>query len=393
MYLSRQITTQIEFLIDNFPVTGIIGPRQVGKTTLAKKLMKQIAKPSLYLDLELEEDFNKLGQPQLFLEQYKDKCVILDEIQRLPSLFPLLRALVDKNKVPGRFLILGSASPKMITYSSESLAGRIVYKELAPFNLCEINDIKIRDNHWMRGGYPEPLLAKSDRISKIWMQNFVQTYLERDLRLLGLTVDPVLMRRFWTMLSHFHGNIWNASIFSKSLGIAVQTVNRYLNFLEGAFVVRRLQPFHANVGKRLVKSPKVYLRDTGMLHHLAGIQSLDMLHGHMLLGHSWEGYVVEQIAQMLPESVEMFYYRTHNGTEVDCVLALGGVPKVCIEIKYSASPKLERGLQIAIEDLKTTENYIIVPRPGSYPLRKDVQVCGLVDFLEMMQEKAIISTA
>ncbi|MDZ7314472.1 MAG: ATP-binding protein, partial [candidate division KSB1 bacterium] len=351
MYIQRKVTTELIKLINQFPVVAIIGPRQVGKTTLAKHLMDHINKECIYLDLELPEDQAKLYEPQLYLEQHVDKCVILDEIQQIPHIFPVLRGLIDRHRVTGRYVILGSASPDLLKQSSETLAGRIAYKELTPFNLTEISENFNFTLHWFRGGFPEALLSPDEEFYRNWMRNFIQTYLERDLPLLGLSVSPILMRRFWTMLANFHGGIWNASNFAKSLGITVPTVNRYLEFLEAAFIVNRLQPFYINLKKRLVKSPKIYIRDSGILHHLTGILTFHDLQGNVLLGNSWEGYVIEQIRQLVPGEINLYYYRTHNGAESDLVLVRGNEALACIEIKYTAAPALSKGFQISIEDL------------------------------------------
>jgi len=381
MYIQRTITNELIKLISQFPVVGIIGPRQVGKTTLAKHLMNHINKECIYLDLELPEDQSKLFEPQLYLEPHLNKCVILDEIQQIPQLFPVLRGLIDKQRTPARFIILGSASPNLLKQNSETLAGRIVYKELTPFNLTEITENFKMNQHWFRGGFPEALLSLDENFYQNWMRNFIQTYLERDLPQLGLSVTPILMRRFWSMLAHFHGGIWNASNFAKSLGLTTPTVNRYLEFLETAFIINRLQPYFMNLKKRLVKSPKIYVRDTGILHYLNGIAGFENLQGNVLIGNSWEGYVIEQIKQLLPGEIELFYYRTHNGTESDLVLARGNKPFSCIEIKYTGAPKLSKGLQIAIDDLKTKNNFIIVPNGETYPKSKNVTVISLQDFL------------
>lgn len=391
MFINRYIQPELIWLINHFPVTAIIGSRQVGKTTIAKHLVPQIGKPCIYLDLELEEDCYKLNQSQLFLEQFQDHCVIIDEVQRMPQLFPLIRSLVDQKRIPGRFLLLGSATPELIQFGSESLAGRIGYKELSPFNLLEIENHVTANDHWLHGGYPEAALTNDEQYSQAWLNNFVRTYLERDLRVLGLSVDPVLMRRFWTMLAHVHGNVWNASTIGKSLGLSVPTINRYLNFMANAFLVRLLQPFHSNLGKRLIKSPKIYIRDSGILHYLTGIKKLDQLQGHPLLGHSWEGYVIEQISQLLPDDVSIHFYRTFSGTESDLILAQGGLPKVCLEIKYSAAPKIDRGFHTAISDLNTQENFIIYPKQDNYPIHGKIDICGLNPFLSMLKEKRIQS--
>lgn len=391
MFIPRNIEPELLWLLKHFPVIAITGSRQVGKTTIAKHLLPEIGKPGLYLDLELDEDYHKLSQPQIFLEQYQDHCVIIDEVQRSPALFPLIRSLVDQNRIPGRFLLLGSAGPDLIQFGSESLAGRIAYKELSPFNFLEIKNHTALQQHWLNGGYPERVLSKDEQYTQIWMKNFIQTYLERDLRMLGLSADPVLIRRFWSMLAHIHGNIWNGNAIGKSLGLSLPTVKRYLNFMENAFLVRQLQPYYANLGKRLIKSPKVYIRDSGVLHYLMGIKNLEQLYGNPLLGHSWEGYVIEQISEMLADDVMPCYYRTHNGAEVDLVLMQGGVPKICIEIKYSVTPKIEKGFHIAIGDLKTEENFVIIPKEDVYPLKENIEVCGLGIFLERLKTKNIQS--
>jgi hypothetical protein len=392
MYIYRKITEELIGQINQFPVVGIIGPRQVGKTTLAKELMESIDRECIYLDLELPSDQNKLSEPQLFLEQHFNRCVILDEIQRMPHIFPVLRGLVDKHRVGGRYIILGSASPSLLKQSSESLAGRIIYKELSPFNLIEIADNYDPVLHWFRGGFPDAFLGPDEEFYRTWMRNFIQTYLERDLPLLGLSANPELMRRLWTMLAHFHGGIWNGSNFSRSLGITIPTVNRYLEFLEAAFMVNRLQPFYLNLKKRLVKSPRVYIRDSGILHYLAGVSNFQDLQGNPLIGNSWEGYVIEQVKQVIPADIDLYFYRTHNGSESDLVLVRGNKPLACIEIKYSSSPKVSRGFRISIEDLGTERNFIITPKSDSYPVGDNITVCNLFDFLSRHLDSIIENT-
>jgi predicted AAA+ superfamily ATPase len=381
MYVYRNITPKVLELINNFPVVGIIGPRQVGKTTLVKELISQIDKKCIYLDMELPEDYSKLHEPQIYLEQQEEKCVILDEIQRIPNIFTTLRALIDRKRDPGRFVILGSASPNLLKQSTETLAGRIAYIELSPFNLMEIIEDYDMFDHWFKGGFPEAFLSLKIDLFTTWMRNFVQTYLERDLQMLGLSADSILMRRLWTMIAHFHGGIWNASTFAKSLGVSVPTINRYINFLEAAFIVRRLEPYYFNLKKRLVKSPKIYIRDAGILHYLAGVNNLESLHGHTLIGHSWEGYAIEQIQQLMSDELKLFYYRTHHGAESDLVLVKGTKPKSCIEIKYTSQPKPSKGFQIAVDDLKTKINFIITPKSDTYMISRSNFVCNLADFL------------
>ncbi|NOZ62195.1 MAG: ATP-binding protein [Calditrichaeota bacterium] len=381
MFVERAITSQLLKLINNFPAVGIVGPRQVGKTTLAKHLMNQIDRECIYLDLELEEDQSKLYEPQLYLEQHVDKCVVLDEIQQMPHLFPVLRGLIDKKRVPGRFIILGSASPDLLKQSSESLAGRIVYQVLNPFNLTEVAADFDMNSHWFKGGFPESFLLADEELHRIWIRNFIRTYIERDLPMLGLSVTPILMRRLWSMLAHFHGGIWNASNFARALGVTIPTINRYVEFLESAFIIHRLQPYYTNIKKRLVKSPKIYIRDSGILHHLVGIISFEDLQGNVIIGNSWEGYVIEQIKQIVPGEIDLYYYRTHNGTESDLILTRGNKVIACIEIKYTTAPRLSKGFLIAINDLKSKTNFIITPKSETYQIHENVTVCSLLEFL------------
>lgn len=381
MYIVRHATSDLEELLHIFPVVGIVGARQVGKTTLAKKLSQNLDKPALYLDLESQQDLAKLAEPELYFQQHIDKCIILDEIQRIPELFPIMRGLIDKHRIPGRFLILGSASPQLLRESSETLAGRIAYKELTPFNLLEIQPSYTMQQHWFNGGFPESVLASSDRSSRLWLRNFIQTYIERDLPLLGFAPSPTMTRKLLSMLAHFQGGIWNANTFANSLGVTAPTVNRYIDFLVEAYLIYRLQPFYINIKKRLVKSPKMYLRDTGILHELIGIKNFESLQGHISIGASWEGYVIGQIKQRLNDDIEIFYYRTHAGAESDVVLTRGGEPICCIEIKYSNSPKLSRGFHVVIDDLKTKQNFIIIPDGEQYQIHKRIAVCPIYDFL------------
>jgi len=367
--------------IKQFPVVGIIGPRQVGKTTLARIIMNKLEQRTVYLDLELQEDIAKLENAEIYFEGHKDECVILDEIQTMPELFPILRGMIDKYRKPGRFVILGSASPSLIRKSSDSLAGRISYIRLSPLNLMELGNKWELRKHWFFGGFPEPYLSKDDSFSRKWIRSFVQTYTDRDLPLLGLPSSPSVTRRFLTMLANYQGGIWNASNFAKSMGLSYPTLNRYLDLLEEVFLVTRLQPFSHNIKKRLVKSPKVYIRDSGILHLLASISDFEQLQGNVLIGNSWEGYVLEQIRQLLSPDIDLYFYRTHNGAECDLVLVKGFTPISAIEIKYTVAPKLTKGYSIAIEDLGTRENYIITPYSETFSKTENVKVCSLVDYL------------
>jgi hypothetical protein len=370
--IKRKIKEKILHSLKTFPVVGILGSRQVGKTTLAKEIQTKCKTRSLYLDLELPSDLNKLQDPELFLSQYSDTLVIVDEIQRMPGLFPIIRALVDQNRVPGRFLIIGSSSPDLIRQASESLAGRIIYHELAPFYLEEIgyDEATVR-SLWLKGGYPDSYLAGSDDLSFSWREAFIQTYLERDLPQLGIRIPSLQLRRFWTMLSHSHGQLWNASQVAKSLGVTAPTVKRYLDILTETFVVRQLQPFHSNIKKRLIKSPKIYIRDSGLLHSLLKNKTWDALHGHPMSGHSWEGFVIEQVINTLPENGEKYFYRTNAGAEIDLIVFIENRP-VAIEVKYSSTPKVSKGFWSAYEDMECKKGFVVYPGKDFYPIGKNV---------------------
>lgn len=378
MVKDRQILPLFQEYLSIFPAVGLLGPRQVGKTTLVKNLT--LEKESLNLDLEKASDRAKLVDPELFLKAHADKTVILDEIQLMPELFSELRSLIDEQREPGRFILLGSASPDLIRKSTDSLAGRIGYLELTPFYLGEVDSNELQ-RLWIRGGFPLSFLAKSERESQIWRQNFIKTYLERDLAQIGLSTDPRLVERFWMMLANAQGGIWNAESFAKALGITRPTVNRYLEFLEGSFMVRVLAPFHQNIKKRLVKSPKVFIRDTGLLHALTGIDSMDALSNLLLIGPSWEGFVIEQIIATLREEYEYYFYRTHQGAECDLLLVRNGVVKTAIEIKNTLSPKLSKGMQISMEDTEAEKGVIICRIEEGYPLSEKVKAMGLKEFL------------
>ncbi len=358
-----------------------MGPRQVGKTTLSKQLMNEIDKESIYLDLENPRDLARMADPVLFFERNLERCVILDEIQRMPEVFPILRSMVDLKRVAGRFIILGSASPELIRDSSESLAGRIAYEELSPLNLTEIKNSYSMEKHWLQGGFPPALLASSNFISKKWLNNFIITYIERDLPMLGLDVNVNLLQRFWTMIAFMHGNLLNMTTLSKSLGVTSTTIKRYVSFMENAFLVRLLQPYSVNVKKRLVKSPKIYIRDTGILHQLLAIDNFDTLECNPIMGNSWEGYAIEQILQQCDDDTKGFFYRTHEGSECDLVLVRGGKPLYAIEIKYTASPKISKGMRISFDDLNTPNNFVVTPNGDDYLLSEDVHTCSIDTFL------------
>lgn len=384
--ITRIIDKKIEKALKQFPAVGLIGPRQCGKTTLAKQIQKKIAvKNGVYFDLESPQDIRKFENPELFLTAHQNDQVIIDEVQRMPELFPIMRSLIDKKRKAGRFLLLGSASPALMKDSSESLAGRIYYIEATPLLLIELPDKSgTLQKHWFRGGFPDAWKAKTDEAFLMWVDGFARTFIERDLNLLfGISFSPQLMFKLWRMLAHHHGGIWNAQSFSKGLDVSAKTVNHYLDYLQGAFMVRKLMPYHKNTSKRLVKSPKVYIRDSGLLHYLLDINHAKNLQYHPQLGYSWEGYVIEQIISLLPNSVQPYYFRTHDGAEIDLVLVKGISPIASIEIKYSEKPKLSKGYTESIKELNTKHNYIITPaNEDAWPLAKDIFVIGLRSFLE-----------
>lgn len=379
LYVERIAEKEVLRLVQAFPAVMIVGPRQVGKTSLANRLATQLPRQAIYFDLENPDDYNQLTNPTLALEPLKDQTVILDEVQRLPALFPVLRGLIDRHRQAGRFILLGSASPELIRDTSESLAGRVAYFELPPFSLPELPAPVDYRQHWLRGGFPESLFAATDALSLEWRENFIRSHLERDLPLLGLRADPMLIRRLWTMAAHLNGQLLNLAALANSLDISAPTVGRYLDFLESAFLIRRLQPWFMNARKRLVKTPKIYLRDTGLLHALLRIETLQALQSHPALGASWEAYILQEIAARLPARTDMYFYRTHDGTEADIVLTHSGMPKALLEIKYSSTPKPGKGFYIAQNDLETAQNFVISPVSRSYPLSENTMVLSHTD--------------
>lgn len=372
--IRRNLENEIGLSLQQFPAVGIIGSRQVGKTTLALMIAEGHVGKTVYLDLERPSDLAKLGDAELYLRTVADSFVIIDEVQRRPDLFPVLRSLIDEQRRPGRFLILGSASPALLRQSSESLAGRIVYHELKPFNLQEVGAGPENINRlWNRGGYPESFLAPSDAASLKWREAFIQTYLERDIPNLGLHIPGVTLRRFWLMLAHCQGQLWNASKIAGSLGVDAKTARRYLDVLEDTFMVRQLPPLHANLKKRLVKSPKIYLRDTGLLHALFGIQSHEQLLGHPAAGASWEGWCLEEVLSVVPSNTVACFYRTSAGAEIDLVLQpAGGAPRVAVEAKFSLDPRPTRGFWSALADLQPAGSFVVYPGTEFYPLAENV---------------------
>ncbi len=383
----RRLQPEIETSLERFPVTALLGARQVGKTTLAKVIARE-RRNALFLDLERPSDLARLADPELYLSGHADKLVVLDEIQRKPEIFPVLRALVDEHRVPGRFLILGSAAPELLRQSSESLAGRIRYLELGPLLLAELeNPASAWREHWLRGGYPGSWLAPDRERSLQWRDAFIQTHLERDVPGFGIRVPAVTLRRFWRMIAHAHGQLWNASRMAVNMQVTAPTAGHYLDILEQTFMVRRLQPWHANLGKRLVKSPKVYLRDSGLLHALLGIGDDETLSAHPAVGASWEGWALEQVLGNVPETWRPFFFRTSAGAEIDLVLERPGTDgPVAVEFKYSSAPKVEKGFWIGMQDVGARRGYVVAPVKEPYPVAENAWVVPVHDLARMKDE-------
>lgn len=376
--IERRLTAHVAELLARQPAVALLGPRQVGKTTLALELAE--GRPSIYLDLESDADLAKLAEPELYLAQHEDELVVLDEVHRVPGLFRNLRGLIDRGRRrgrrAGRFLLLGSASMDLLRQSGESLAGRIAYVEMTPLDALEVTAGDV-DALWVRGGFPESFTAADDAESVQWRRSFVRTYLERDVPALGPRVPAETLRRFWTMLAHEQGALLNAASLARGLGVSGGTVASYLDLLVDLLLVRRLEPWHANVGKRLVKSPRVYVRDSGIVHALLGIRSREDLLGHPVVGGSWEGFVIETLAGCAPDGTELHFYRTSAGAEVDLVLSLPGGARWVVEIKRSLTPKLERGFHHACEDIEPDRAFVVYAGSETYPLRAGVEAISL----------------
>jgi len=367
-------------LLRRHPVVGIIGARQVGKTTLARAIADTASGPVTFYDLENPSDMSRLGDPMLALQGLRG-LIIIDEIQRYPELFPVLRVLVDRPGKPARFLALGSASPSLLRQTSETLAGRIVYHHMDGFALDEVG-VDQYERLWFRGGFPRSYLAKSNAESDEWRRGFIRTFLERDLPQLGITIQSTTLHRFWTMLSHYHGQTWNASEFGRSFGVADTTIRNYLDVLSSALVVRQIQPWHENIGKRQVKAPKVYLADTGILHALLNIRSHKDLEGHPKLGASWEGFIIQQLTRRLgalPE--ECFYWATYSGAELDLLIIRGG-QRIGFEIKRTTAPRVTSSMRNALADLKLRRIDVIHAGEHTFPLEKQIRAVAISRLFE-----------
>ena len=382
MYIKRNLEIEAVKLLSFFPVLGITGSRQVGKTTLVKHIQSNLSKESIYLDLESSADNTLLQEAELFLQDNDDKCVIIDEIQRMPSLFPLIRSQVDRNRKPGRFILLGSASPDLIRNSSESLAGRIAYLNLTPFSLTEIPDKISLQKHWLTGGFPDALLAPDEYFSKKWYENFVKTYIERDLPNLGFRFDSVKLERILRITASLHGQILNYATIARAVDFSITYVKTIINTLEQAYLLGTLPPFFINTKKRLVKSPKVYIRDSGLLHYLSNIDNFQQLSSNALLGMSWEGYVIEQIRNNIGSQFLLSFYRTQDQSEIVLIIERGNEVVATVEIKYTSTPKLSKGNTLAIQTIGCKNNFIVTINSKDYLLRNNVRVCSLKTFLD-----------
>lgn len=387
--IPRQIETRLTQRLSQFPAVALLGPRQVGKTTLARAC--QAAKPALYLDLENPADLEKLSDARGYLGAQSGRLTIIDEVQRAPGLFQTLRGLIDERiqagEAAGHFLLLGSASIDLLRQASESLAGRIATLELTPFTSLEIDPAQ-QSRLWVRGGFPRSLLADTEENSVIWRENFIRTYLERDIPQFGPRIPAETLRRFWTMLAHTQGGLHNAADLARALAVDGKTVARYLDLMVDLLLVRRLPPYFANVGKRLVKSPKVYVRDSGLVHTLLRLDDLDDLLGHPVAGASWEGFVIENLLRAAPERTQASFYRTATGVEVDLVLELPGGHLWVMEVKRGLAPKVEPGLLRVLEDLQPERAFLLYSGAERYPKGNGIEAIGV---REMAQELAALA--
>lgn len=381
-FIQRKIEGTIKQYLKIFPVVAVLGPRQCGKSTLVKK-MSQNWENSLFLDLQYDTDLRKLDQPSFFFESNTDKIICLDEIQLVPQLFSVLRSVVDKNRENGKFILLGSASRDLIQQTAESLAGRIGMVYLSPFTINELNPLgKFNLNtFWFRGGFPDSYLADNDRFSEIWRNNFIKTFVERDIPQLGFQIPALQLKRLLVMCAHNQGQLINYSKLGESLGLTHPTIRRYIDLLEQTFILRTLLPYETNVKKRLVKSPKVFVRDSGLLHQLLAISDFNYLLGNPVFGSSWEGVVVENVLVNMPDW-NYYFYRTATGDELDLILEKGN-QRIAIECKAATAPKLTKGFYRALDVIKPQQTFVIIPTQVLYEIAPNITVCGLSEFLEI----------
>ncbi len=380
--IARNITDSIKKHLLKFPAVAILGARQVGKTTLAKQIAKTMKQGSVYLDLEKTSDANKLSDAEHYLSLHSDKCIIIDEVQIKPELFSLMRALIDEKRKPGRFLLLGSVSPELIKGVSQSLAGRIMITEMSTISLTEIPKTISFHRHWFRGGFPEAITAKTNRDFSDWMDNYIATYINKDLQFLfGTGISKSVMQNFWLMLGNHTSQIWNAQAYAKSLGVTSPTISRYLDLLEAGYIIRKLPSYHVNAKKRLIKASKVYVRDSGLIHRLVRVHDYENIFESLVAGSSWESYVVEQVAQLKHKDIDLYYYRTHGGAECDLVFVRGIKVIACAEIKLSANAAISKGYYESIADLKSKNNFIITMEGENYLTSNNIRYCPLVIFV------------
>ena len=386
--LPREVMPELVGALSRQAAVALLGPRQAGKTTLALAVAEQ--RRSVYLDLEDPDDRRRLAEPALFLEALDDHLVVLDEIHRVPELFQPLRGIIDRGrrtgKGVGRFLILGSASVDLLRQAGESLAGRVAMLELTPLTALEVEDRRtVRERLWLRGGFPESCLASDDEISFAWRKDFVRTYLERDIATFGVRVPATTLERLWTMLAHRQGTLLNASALARALEVSAQSVTRYIDLLVDLLLVRRLPPLTANVGKRLVKSPKVYIRDSGLVHALLGVPTLTALAGHPVVGRSWEGFVIETLLAVLPWRASAFFYRTSAGAEIDLVIEHGGGERWAIEIKRSLSARPSRGFHTACADIGASRALVVHAGEDRFPVSSTAEGIGVRELAEELR--------
>jgi predicted AAA+ superfamily ATPase len=388
----RHLLKELIDSLDASPAVALLGCRQVGKTTLAFEVSKHLSKQVLYLDLESEQDRAKLAQPELYLKAHQDKLVILDEVHRAPNLFPVLRGLIDSARRDGRqaglYLLLGSASLDLLKQAGETLAGRISYLSLNPFNILEV-ELKQLQRLWVRGGFPNSFLAKSDTLSVRWRQDFIRSYLERDIPQFAPRISTETLRRFWGMLAHHQGELLNTAQLARNLGIDNKTAANYLDLLIDLLLVRRLQPWHANTGKRLTKAPKVYVRDSGIIHALLQIADEESLLSHPVLGKSWECFVIENILNIAPNGVQGYFYRSSGGAEIDLILVWPNGDLWAIEIKRSLMPKLERGFYSACNDLQPARKYVVYAGEEQYPIANDIEAISLTGLCRLLASDTV----
>lgn len=382
----RHATQTVQSALDAQAAVVLLGPRQVGKTTLALEIAGQ--RPSVYLDLERDADRRVLTEPDLYLDEQVGKLVILDEVQQMPDLFKTLRGQIDmrrrKGARTGQFLLLGSASNVLLHQSAESLAGRVRYIEMPPLLLDEVGEDRMNDL-WLRGGFPDSFQADSDRNSLAWREDFLRTYLEREIPARGPRIPAATLRRFWTMLAHAQGGLLNASALAEGLGVSGQTVGRYLDLLVDLMLVRRLQPWHENAGKRVVKSPKVFVRDSGLVHALLGLGSLESVLAHPVVGGSWEGFTIETLIAAAPVGTEHFFYRTAAGAELDLVLRLPGNAIWAIEIKRTTTPKVSRGFHLSVDHIKADRRILVYAGEREVPAGDGLRAMPLATAVEQLR--------